>query len=339
MANAYAPLAKPLSLAEQAQRQVWPPDTQPLVTVVCRTYEHERFIADCLQGFVRQQTTFPVRVLIHDDASTDGTPRIIDQWVQRFPGLFEVVIQPVNLHSQGISVPEWIGQRITTPYVADCEGDDVWTDPDKLQIQIDYLLAHPECVVTSADATIIDADGREMAPSKLPVAQQQSFSKEALLCGQVWLLTLTRVYRNVLPKTPIKERRHIINGDNLTTALLGLHGDAHFHPHWRPAAYRQHAGGLWSARSSEEKIRLQAQSDYWIYRYFERLETTPAIRRATNAWFARWRSLVERHALVSPPTLHRATWRWRWLRWARRLCPAKAWPWVMGGRWGLSKHR
>lgn len=327
--SAYVPLATPMCLADQALQGVWPAQTPPLVTVVCRTYNHVDFIAECLQGFVSQITTFPVRLFIHDDASTDGTDRIIADYAERFPALFQVVVQPTNLYSQGISISQWINAHLTTPYVADCEGDDVWIDPHKLQTQIDYLQAHPDCVVTSADATIIDAQGAPVAPSKLPLGQQRSFSAKALLCGRVWLLTLTRVYRNVLPKTPIEESRHIINRDNLTAALLGLHGRAYFHPNWRPAAYRRHAGGVWSSRPIAQKRRLQVKSDYWIYRYFERQPSTPAIRRATNAWFARWTHLAEASGVVGPRTLALARWRWRGLRWLRWVCPASVWPTVV----------
>lgn len=113
----------------------------PLVSISCITYNHAGFIRDALEGFMMQKTSFPFEILIHDDASTDGTVDIIREFDKRYPGMIFPVFQEVNQRSKGI---RGMSSRFNFPrargkYIALCEGDDYWTDPEKLQRQIDFL--------------------------------------------------------------------------------------------------------------------------------------------------------------------------------------------------------
>ena len=120
----------------------------PIVTVLCLTYNHAPYIRQCLDGFVMQRTTFPFEVLVHDDASTDGTAAIVREYELRHPGLFRVIYQTQNQYSKhdGLLYAN-VARHIRGQYVAYCEGDDYWTNPDKLQLQLDYMLAHPRCTL------------------------------------------------------------------------------------------------------------------------------------------------------------------------------------------------
>ena len=101
-----------------------------LVTVFCLAYNHEKYIRTTLEGFVKQKTSFKFKVLIHDDASTDGTADIIREYVEKYPDIFEAVLQEENRYQKGIDVEdEYVLPRINSKYVAACEGDDYWTDP------------------------------------------------------------------------------------------------------------------------------------------------------------------------------------------------------------------
>lgn len=115
------------------------------VSIVCITYNHAPYIRDALEGFVRQQTDFPFEVLVHDDASTDGTADIIREYAARYPALIRPVFQERNRYSEGAAIArEFLFPLIRGRYVALCEGDDYWTDPRKLQKQVEALEAHPE---------------------------------------------------------------------------------------------------------------------------------------------------------------------------------------------------
>ena len=117
---------------------------EPKVTVICLAYNQAPFIRDALEGFVRQQTTFPFEVVVHDDASTDGTADIIREYVQRYPTLFKPIFQKENQYSKGVPIgPAFCFPLVRGQYVALCEGDDYWTDPLKLQLQADALDANP----------------------------------------------------------------------------------------------------------------------------------------------------------------------------------------------------
>lgn len=93
----YTPLPKPIPVTEQR----WPEGTRPLVTVQCITFNHERFIRQAIDGFLMQETTFPVQILVHDDASTDGTAAIVREYAERHPELIVAVLQSKNLLSHG----------------------------------------------------------------------------------------------------------------------------------------------------------------------------------------------------------------------------------------------
>jgi glycosyltransferase involved in cell wall biosynthesis len=117
----------------------------PKVSVLCNTYNHEAYIAQCLDSFLAQETSFEVEYLVHDDASTDRTPQILRDYDQRYPGKFKLWLQTENQFSKGIGIIDLNMSRATGDYIAVCDGDDYWCDPHKLQRQADYLDAHPEC--------------------------------------------------------------------------------------------------------------------------------------------------------------------------------------------------
>ncbi len=118
---------------------------QPLVSICSLVYNHEPYLRQCLDGFVMQQTSFPFEVVIHDDASTDGSAAIIREYATRYPNIFVPIYQTENQYSQGKKVSStFVFPRARGKYIALCEGDDYWTDPLKLQKQVDFLEANPE---------------------------------------------------------------------------------------------------------------------------------------------------------------------------------------------------
>jgi len=111
-----------------------------MVSICCITYNHERYIRDAIEGFLMQKTNFRYEILIHDDASTDDTANIIREYEKKFPDLIKPIYQKENQWSKGVSVGvEYNLKRAKGKYIALCEGDDYWTDPYKLQKQVDFL--------------------------------------------------------------------------------------------------------------------------------------------------------------------------------------------------------
>lgn len=115
-----------------------------VVSVICLAYNHEAWIRDALEGFVKQRAPFRFEVLVHDDASTDGTASVIREYQARYPELIRAVFQEENRLSKGIPVSlRYLAPLVRGRYVALCEGDDYWTDPHKLEKQVAALEAHP----------------------------------------------------------------------------------------------------------------------------------------------------------------------------------------------------
>ena len=99
-----------------------------------------------MEGFLCQITSFPLEILIHDDASNDGTDEIINEYVRLYPSIILPIFETENQYSHGDKriIDFYNYQRARGKYIAYCEGDDYWTDPYKLQKQVDFLETHPD---------------------------------------------------------------------------------------------------------------------------------------------------------------------------------------------------
>ncbi|MCI1268640.1 MAG: glycosyltransferase, partial [Ruminococcus sp.] len=134
-----------------------------LVSVWCATYNHKNYIRDALEGFVRQKTNFRYEVIIHDDASTDGTQEIIEKYHQQYPNIFVPIYEKENVYSKGINSFNSVGiSYVRGKYVALCEGDDFWIDEYKLQKQVDFLESHPDYSMCCHAGYYVDESGYKL---------------------------------------------------------------------------------------------------------------------------------------------------------------------------------
>lgn len=116
-----------------------------LVSIICCTYNHEPYIRQCIDGFIMQKTTFRFEVLIHDDASIDGTQSIIREYEAKYPDIIKPIYQVENQYSKKTGILKTFQYpRVKGKYVAFCEGDDYWIDPMKLQSQVDIMEKNEE---------------------------------------------------------------------------------------------------------------------------------------------------------------------------------------------------
>ena len=110
------------------------------VSVLCTAYNHEKYIRSALEGILSQKTDFDYEVLVHDDASTDGTAGIIREYAERYPQIIKPIYQTENQYSKRRDLYlEILIPQATGTYIAVCEGDDYWIDENKLQMQVDFL--------------------------------------------------------------------------------------------------------------------------------------------------------------------------------------------------------
>ena len=159
----------------------------PLVSICCITYNHAQFIRKCLDGFLMQQTDFLVEILIHDDCSTDGTTEIIREYEAKYPNLIFPLYEKENQYQQGkaAEIDFYNYRRARGKYIAYCEGDDYWTDPLKLQKQVDFMEANPEYSVCFHDCTVYNTwNGEYIKRTKLCDNEDFDISVDDFLNGR-----------------------------------------------------------------------------------------------------------------------------------------------------------
>ena len=131
----------------------------PLVSICILTYNHAPYIAQTLDSMLSQKTNFAFEILIHDDASTDGTDSIIKEYAAKYPNIIKPLFEEENQFSKS-EIKNISGiynfPRAQGKYIAMCEGDDYWTDDNKLRTQVDYMEANPYCTLCFHSAVRIN---------------------------------------------------------------------------------------------------------------------------------------------------------------------------------------
>ncbi len=176
------------------------------VSIICNTYNHEKYIKDALEGFIMQKTSFPFEVLIHDDASTDNTANIIREYEKKYPDIVKPIYETENQFSKGKGIVSKIQYgRVQGKYIAICEGDDYWIDPYKLQKQYDALEAHPEINICATAAYAIKANTKKILYKIAPANCKTIIrTEDIILGGGGYIATASLMYRssinNKIPK-------------------------------------------------------------------------------------------------------------------------------------------
>ena len=267
------------------------------VCVRCATFNHASYITAAMDGFCIQQTDFPFICVIIDDASKDGEQQVIEQYLHEnfilipssahqdarqfenpSPALFQhktnpncnfvVYLLEENHYSQGksplIYANHWMEQA---DYVAQCEGDDYWTDPHKLQCQADALDATPQAVMVYTGYKCVGPNGEPVNRPRVEAFLQLSHSGDnlpTLLGYGNYVMTLTTMYRREVWQTEAYKNCPLKLDFGLTMAAA-LMGDFVWMPEVT-ACYRSLDSGM--LKSGLQKGLLQVQE---IYRYYARL--------------------------------------------------------------------
>ena len=207
-----------------------------------------------------QKVNFKYEILVHDDASTDGTDKIIKEFQIKFPDIVKPVFQTENQFRKGTAfVKNFLWKNIKGKYVALCEGDDYWTDESKLQKQVDYLDSHEECTVCFHPVKVI----WEKHPEKKSyIFPPQKFRNGKSLLVFEELLKANFIQTNSVVYRWILKGREDLFPDNI------LPGDWYLHLlHAREgkiamldqvmAVYRRHSGGIWDGAGETESFYEQ----------------------------------------------------------------------------------
>lgn len=122
--------------------KVYPNDSKPLLSICCIVYNQINFLDDCLQGFQNQKVNFNVEIIIHDDFSKDGSRERLIEFEKQSKFPVRLILPEENTYSKGERIFLKTFKKASGKYIAMCEGDDYWTDPLKLQKQVDFLETH-----------------------------------------------------------------------------------------------------------------------------------------------------------------------------------------------------
>lgn len=216
----------------------------PLVSISCITYNHAPFIRQCLDGFLMQQCNFPIEIFINDDCSTDGTTEIIREYAEKYPDKIFPIFHEENQYSKGVRCMSqtFIFPRVRGKYIALCEGDDYWTDPLKLQKQVDFLESHPDYSMCFHKAKVIAQDGREYIDyfSKL---EEREYKPEEILSR--WIIpTASILFRS---SVHVPTHKDFMAGDIVVHCACVASGRVYCMSE-EMSVYRLHGAG-WSATS------------------------------------------------------------------------------------------
>ena len=223
--------------------------TIPLVSICCVTYNHENYIRQCLEGFVMQQTNFPFEVLVHEDASTDNTAKIVKEYEAKYPDLFRCVYQTENQFLKQNTLQNILFPMIRGKYVALCEGDDYWTDPLKLQKQSDFLSENPEYSVCFHAVNEKRDDKIEFSTHQPDV--EKTFDIRDLAKGN-FIHTPSVLFIKGLFEFPdwffqVQAADYVIHMLNARKGLIKYFPEP-------MAVYRIHAQGIWNLQKYEYRL-------------------------------------------------------------------------------------
>jgi len=207
--------------------RTWPRGEPPVVSVVCTTYNHERYIEQALVGFLAQETRLPFEVVIHDDLSSDRTREVVDAYAARYPNIIRTIYQTQNQYSLGRTSALVAFGYCSTKYIAFCEGDDYWTDARKLQLQIDVLEEDPTCALVFHNARLLrEAKGNDVSEIAC-LLEKDAFTLEDIILRDWFIPSHSMMFRrHLLPDLPWLHR--VFGLDYAMHLLLANSGDVRY---------------------------------------------------------------------------------------------------------------
>ena len=238
---------------------------EPVVSICCLTYNHILYIRQCLDGFMMQKVNFPIEILIYDDASTDGTQGIIREYETKYPNIVKPIYQKENQYSKGVRVGfVYNYSRAKGKYIALCEGDDYWTDPYKLQKQVDFLESNPDYVMCSHRFNQYIQEKGLLEEEQDKDFKGADYDLKNLIGGKWLTQTLTVMYR----RSALDLKRYAAYGMSMDMILfyeLLRNGKGYCFPDIM-AVYRVHKGGVWSEVSMNRQRLMEFRARLAIYK-------------------------------------------------------------------------
>ena len=233
-----------------------------IVSVAMITYNHEPYIQKAIEGVLMQKTNFQIELLIGEDCSTDATRRICLEYQEKYPDVIKLLLPEKNLGMMQNSFQ--VLQACSGKYIAACEGDDYWTDPCKLQNQVDFLEANPNFNLCCHDWEVNTDGVITSSPVHDKYKEIKFFNFETL--PWIWITkTNTLLYRNKVFDFSILQRYQYSRDVHIVYHLL-KNGKGVFFPQIM-SGYRIHDGGVWGQQNANKKNEVTAKLYQELYSY------------------------------------------------------------------------
>lgn len=237
---------------------------KPLLVVKCETFNHENYLCDALEGFVMQKTDFPFVAIVHDDASTDRTGAVIKEYTERYPDIILPIYETENQYSKNDGSLSCIMLEACAAtgakYIALCEGDDYWTDPDKLQRQVSFLESNPDYSLCFHNAMVHYEDGKRNDHCFACLEESREYSEKELtgswIAATASFVMRSSVYDSDYYKEYIRNSNKFMVGD-LPTLLCCIRCGKVFGFHDVMSVYRINPGGWTQHKQDEYKLIVQ----------------------------------------------------------------------------------
>ena len=166
-----------------------------MLSIYVATYNHEKYIARALDSILMQKTEYLYEVLVGEDCSTDGTRVILKEYEEKYPGRFQMFYREHNMYKEKIRNGEDLKRRCRGKYLIALEGDDFWTDEDKLQKQIEFLETHPEYLAVAHNCVVVDEYSQPNG-EKYAECKDEEYTVRHLACEILPGQLTTIMYRN-----------------------------------------------------------------------------------------------------------------------------------------------
>jgi glycosyltransferase involved in cell wall biosynthesis len=247
-------------------------NTEVLVSVCVITYNHKNYISQCLDSALMQQTKFPFEIILGEDESSDGTREICIEYAKEHSNKIRLFLHSRKnvIYINGTATGRYnlteILKASRGKYIAICEGDDYWTDPLKLQKQVDFLEQNPDYAISFHNARILNEDSPRETFYSNPPDQVETTSFEDLAMGE-YIYTATCMFRNENFKKFPKQFYTLIN--NYTLDLHNAQYGKIRYINEVMSVYRKHSGGIWSMVSREKTLMNQMPVYKFYVNYFE----------------------------------------------------------------------
>lgn len=250
-----------------------------MVSILTLAYNHEPYIRQCLDGIVMQQTNFKFELLVHDDASTDGTAEIIREYESKYPEIIKPIYQTENQYSKHVPIgTTYLYPRAQGKYIALCEGDDYWTDPLKLQKQVDFLESNQDYVLCTHCYKLYLEKEQGYGEIRPFITESRTFDFEEYISYTNWLTQpLTAVFKNEV--SVLDEYAKCKNAKDRTLFFLLLEKGKGYIMKETMGVYRIHEGGIWSGVSRKKQCAGEITSVLCLY---NDINSIAAVRTLNN---------------------------------------------------------